>query len=103
MVLAFLRWELNRWLGALDHLVEEHKQLTPATGAIGTMLARIINASCNDGLYGLPYDLYKARWKSKNENLWLGLEFETAVEERGMFWLRPSTFDWNPLQFKESV
>lgn len=101
--LAFLRWELNRWLGALDYLIEEHKQLTPATGAIGTMLARIVNASCNDGQYGLPYDLYKARWKSKKENPWLGLALETTVEERGMFWLRESTFDWNPLQFKESI
>ena len=48
VVLAFLRWELNRWLGALDHLLEEHKQLILATGAIGTMLAWIIKASCND-------------------------------------------------------
>ena len=101
--LAFLQQELNRWLRALDYLVEEHKQLTLATGAIGTMLARIVNASCSDGQYGLPYDLYKARWKSKKENPWLGLVFETAVEERGMFQLRESTFDQNPLQFKESI
>ncbi|KAJ9634939.1 hypothetical protein H2199_008803 [Coniosporium tulheliwenetii] len=38
--LAFLRWELNRWLGAFDHIRQKNPQLTPETGAMGTMLAR---------------------------------------------------------------
>jgi hypothetical protein len=60
------------------------------------MLAWIIKAVSNDGVYGLPHDLYKASWTSKCGRRWPGLAFET-VKERGMFWLRESTFDWKPL------
>jgi hypothetical protein len=49
------------------------------------MLAQVIKLVCNDGAYGLPYDLYRASWTSKKGNQWRGLAFETAVKEQGMF------------------
>ena len=37
--LTFLRWEINRWLGTLDYIRGTNPQLSPETGAMGTMLA----------------------------------------------------------------
>lgn len=101
--LAFLRWELDRWLGVFDYIRQNNPQLTPETGAMGTMLARVIKASCNDGPYGLPRDLYSDSWTSRKCFKWRGLQFRDTVEETGMFWLQPSMFDWSSLQFKSEI
>ncbi len=102
-VLAFLRWELNRWLGAFDYIRQNSSQLTPETGAMGTMLARIIKASCNDGQSGLPLDLYCDSWTSKVGIKWRGLHFGHSIEETGMLWLQSSMFDWKTLQFTSEI
>ena len=66
--LTFLRWEINRWLGTLDYIRGTNPQLSPETGAMGTMLARAIKASCNDETYASSRDLYDNSWTSKKGN-----------------------------------
>lgn len=100
---AFIRWELNRWLGAFDYIRQAFPQPTPETGAMGTMLARIIKASCNDGQYGLLQDLYGDTWTTKTGVQWRGLDLKNIVQKRGMFWLQFSMFDWKTLQFKSEI
>lgn len=51
---SFLRWDLNRWLGALECIRQHIQRLSSETGATGVMLARVVQASCNDQPYGLP-------------------------------------------------
>jgi len=92
--LLFLRWEMNRWLGALDYLLKVWDQLTPASGAMGTMLARVIQASSNDSASGHLSDLYCEAYTTKTGFQWLGLGFRGAMGETGMSWLKSSMFDW---------
>ncbi|KAH8658902.1 hypothetical protein BGZ61DRAFT_540415 [Ilyonectria robusta] len=80
--LHFLRWELNRWLGALDYLLMSKTYLTPASSAMGTILIKIIKTISIQ---------------------WLGLGIHQTVEETGMTWLRHSMFDWEQLQFHKSI
>ncbi|KAH7399703.1 hypothetical protein BKA64DRAFT_463458 [Cadophora sp. MPI-SDFR-AT-0126] len=101
--LLFLRWETNRWLGALDYLLRTRNQLTPASGAMGTMLARVIRASSNDGALGHSSDLHRDSYSTKAGFRWLGLGLGSAMEETGMSWLKSSMFDWKQMQFSESI
>ena len=101
--LLFLRWEMNRWLGALDYLLKVRDQLTPASGAMGTMLARVIQASSNDSASGHSSDLYCEAYTTKTGFQWLGLGFRGAMGETGMSWLKSSMFDWEQVQFRESI
>lgn len=101
--LHFLRWELNRWLGALESLRQHSSRLTPETGAMGTMLARVIYNICLDQQYGLPYDLYKSSWISKKGFKWRGLSFQDIVQASGMYWLPSSMIDWQTLLFHHTI
>jgi len=101
--LLFLRWEANRWLGALDHLLTIRDQLTPASGAMGTMLARVLRTIINDGALRHSSDLYCDDYLTKKGFQWLGLGLKGSMEDTGMPWLKSSMFDWEQMQFCESI
>ncbi|KAH7112065.1 hypothetical protein EDB81DRAFT_829100 [Dactylonectria macrodidyma] len=101
--LYFLRWDLNRWLGALDYLLISQTHLTPASGAMGTMLARVIKAISIDSASGHSNDLYRDSYFTKQGVQWLGLGIYETTKETGMVWLKRSMFDWEQLRFHESV
>ncbi|KAJ4130630.1 hypothetical protein NW754_009683 [Fusarium falciforme] len=101
--LSFLRWDLNRWLGALDYLLMSQTHLTPASGAMGTMLAKILNVISNDGASGHSHDLYRDSYSTKQGVQWLGLGISQTIKETGMVWLKHSMFDWEQLRFHESI
>ncbi|KAL5351033.1 hypothetical protein ACLOAV_004607 [Pseudogymnoascus australis] len=88
--MLFVRWELDRWLGALDYLLKMKNQLTPESGAVGTMLARVIKTTSNDSAYGHSSDLYRDSYITKSGLQWLGLGFGQTVQDTGMVWLKPS-------------
>jgi len=98
--ILFLRWQMNRWLGALDYLLRTRSRLTPASGAMGTLLARVIKAVSNDSAYGHAKDLYCDSYSPKEGCKWIGLGFRQIMQETGMFWLKHSMFDWERLQFQ---
>jgi hypothetical protein len=101
--LDFVRWELNRWLGAFETLYQYCPRRTPETGAMGVMLAQVIQHISRSGQYGLPYDLYKSSWVSKKGLKWRGLSFGETIEATGMLWLLPSLIDWSSLLFHHSI
>jgi hypothetical protein len=101
--LLFMRWEMNRWLGALDYLMLTRSRLTPETGAMGTMLARVIRATSNDSAYGHSNDLLCDVYSSKTGVQWLGLGLGQAMQEAGLFWLNASMFNWEQLEFHASI
>ncbi|KJZ69025.1 hypothetical protein HIM_11584 [Hirsutella minnesotensis 3608] len=101
--LSFKRWELNRWLGALDYLLISTAHLTPASGAMGTMLAKIINIISNDKGYGHLSDLYRDSYSTKQGIQWLGLGIRQMTQETGMVWLKHRMFDWDQLRFHKSI
>ncbi|KJZ68270.1 hypothetical protein HIM_12341 [Hirsutella minnesotensis 3608] len=101
--LSFKRWELNRWLGALDYLLLSTVQLTPASGAIGIMLAKIISIIGNDTGYGHLSDLYRDSYSTKQGVQRLGLGIQQMTQETGMVWLKHSMFDWDHLRFHKSI
>lgn len=99
----FMRWQLNRWLGAFESLHQHNARRTVETGAVGTMLARIIPHVCNDEWDGLPYDFYRDTWVSKSGFQWRGLSLRKTVQDSGMWWLLPSQLDWKTLLFPSNL
>jgi hypothetical protein len=91
--LLFLPWEINRWLSALDHLLNIRSQLTPSSGAMGTMLARVIKTVSNNGASGQVSDLYRNLYPSGQGFKWLGLGLEETVKDAGLFWHKDSMFN----------
>jgi hypothetical protein len=99
----FIRWEMNRWLSALDYLLTTQTQLTPESGAMGTMLAQVLRAIGNDSAHGHSSDLYRESYSTKAGAQWIGLGFAQTMQEAGMVWLKAAMFDWEQLQFQESI
>lgn len=70
---------------------------------MGTMLARVLRASSDDGVLSHSNDLYREAYSTKAGFQWLGLGLGSAMEEIGMFWPKSSMFDWEQIQFCESI
>ena len=67
------------------------------------MLARVIKTTSNDSPYGHSSDLYRNSYSTKSGVQWLGLGFGQTVQDTSMVWLKSLMFDWERLQFHESI
>ena len=110
----FMRWELNRWILAIELL---HSRVKSSPGypidsrseqlqnaAMGSALLRSLKRSIGDGFLCSDASLYRAEFKTKNKDgtdrvTKLGLNYQQTIARYGLAWLPVDIINWEHLRF----